>query len=108
MHLFYADSLFQVEKTSYLFLRYSDDQGKTWSSPVSLNAMVKSPEMRVLVTGPGCGIQLRGGEHAGRLLFPIYHVTAGFRDQSCMVIYSDDHGETWHLGGGRAMGGRSA
>ena len=85
-------------------MRYSDDQGKTWSSPVSLNAMVKSPEMRVLVTGPGCGIQLRGGEHAGRLLFPIYHVTAGFRDQSCMVIYSDDHGETWHLGGGPRYG----
>lgn len=104
MHLFYADSLFQAEKTSYLFLRYSDDQGKTWSSPISLNAMVKSPDMRVLVTGPGCGVQLRGGEHAGRLLFPVYHVTAGFREQSCMVIYSDDHGGTWHLGGGPRYG----
>ena len=66
--------------------------------------MVKSPDMRVLVTGPGCGVQLRGGEHAGRLLFPVYHVTAGFREQSCMVIYSDDHGGTWHLGGGPRYG----
>lgn len=105
MHVFYADSLFQVEKTSYLFYRYSDDQGKTWSGPVSLNPMVKTPEMRVLVTGPGCGIQLRGGAHAGRLLFPVYHVTQGFREQSCMTIYSDDHGKTWRLGGGPRYGG---
>lgn len=100
MHVFYADSLFQVEKTSYLFLRYSDDQGETWSEPISLNPMVKPPEMRVLVTGPGCGIQLQSGAHAGRLLFPVYHVTHAFREQSCMTVYSDDHGETWRLGGG--------
>lgn len=104
MHVFYADSLFQAEKTSYLFLRYSDDQGKTWSAPISINPMVKTPEMRVLVTGPGCGIQLQNGAHAGRLLFPVYHVTHAFREQSCMTIYSDDHGETWRLGGGPRYG----
>ncbi len=100
MNVFYADALFCVALTSYLFLRYSDDQGKTWSKPISINPMVKEQRMRVLVTGPGCGIQLKGGAHAGRLLFPVYNVTRGFHTQECMTIYSDDHGETWHLGGG--------
>ena len=36
MHLFYADSLFQAEKTSYLFLRYSDDQAKPGQAPFPL------------------------------------------------------------------------
>lgn len=100
MNVFYADALFCVALTSYLFLRYSDDQGKTWSKPISINPMVKEQRMRVLVTGPGCGIQLKGGAHAGRLLFPVYNVTKGFRTQECMTIYSDDHGRTWTLGGG--------
>ena len=45
-------------------------------------------------TGPGNGIQLRGG----RLVVPCNHRTRDGRSFS-HVIYSDDRGATWHTGG---------
>jgi sialidase-1 len=58
-------------------------------------------------TGPGIGVQLRGGLHDGRLILPGDHT---FRDPAgtagaggftwgAQVIISDDHGQSWHLGG---------
>lgn len=58
--------------TSYLSLIYSDDDGVTWSDPVDLNKEVKSDWMKFLGTGPGRGIQIKNGQHAGRLVFPVY------------------------------------
>ena len=50
-------------------------------------------------TGPGAGIQLTRGERAGRLVVPCDHIQAGTKRYFSHVIYSDDHGETWRLGG---------
>lgn len=97
MNVMYDTSVFQVLKTSYLYLKYSDDQGKTWSDPVNLNSMVKTEDMGFLGVGPGRGIQITNGEHKGRLLYQVYEYVNG--DQWCHTIYSDDHGETWKLGG---------
>lgn len=97
MNVMYDTSVFQVLRTSYLYLKYSDDQGKTWSDPVNLNGMVKTDDMGFLGVGPGRGIQIVDGEHKGRLLFQVYEYVNG--DQWCHTIYSDDHGETWKLGG---------
>lgn len=97
MNVMYDTSVFQVLKTSYLYLKYSDDQGKTWSEPVNLNSMVKTEDMGFLGVGPGRGIQITNGEHKGRLLYQVYEYVNG--DQWCHTIYSDDHGETWTLGG---------
>jgi sialidase-1 len=59
--------------------------------------MVKEEWMRFIGAGPGRGIQLKHGEKAGRLVFPIYFSNeAGHL--SCALIYSDDHGETWKRG----------
>lgn len=97
MNVMYDTSVFQVLKTSYLYLKYSDDQGKTWSEPVNLNSMVKTEDMGFLGVGPGRGIQITNGEHKGRLLYQVYEYING--DQWCHTIYSDDHGENWTLGG---------
>lgn len=97
MNVMYDTSVFQVLKTSYLYLKYSDDQGKTWSEPVNLNSMVKTEDMGFLGVGPGRGIQITNGEHKGRLLYQVYEYVNG--DQWCHTIYSDDHGENWTLGG---------
>lgn len=83
--------------TSYLSLIYSDDDGVTWSDPVDLNKEVKSDWMKFLGTGPGRGIQIKNGQHAGRLVFPVYLTnSSGF--QSSVVVYSDDNGQTWEIG----------
>ena len=87
----------QVLKTCYLWLTYSDDNGETWSNPVNISGMVKEDWMKFCGTGPGFGIEIQNGEHAGRLVFPIYYTNnGGFQSSAC--IYSDDGGQTWQRG----------
>ncbi|MBS4206032.1 sialidase family protein [Lederbergia citrea] len=84
-------------RTSFLQIIQSDDDGLTWSKPRELNPLVKEEWMRFIGSGPGCGIQMKHGDKAGRLIFPIYFSNeAGHL--SCACMYSDDHGETWHRG----------
>ena len=96
-------SPFRVAKDSYLWMSYSDDDGKTWSAPQDITPMVKADWMKFLGVGPGTGITLHTGPHKGRIIVPTYttnqtnHLNGS---QSSRVIYSDDHGKTWHMGGG--------
>ncbi|KXU16060.1 Sialidase [Streptococcus oralis] len=92
---------FRVARTSYLWLSYSDDDGKTWSAPRDITATVRKDWMKFLGTGPGTGIVLRTGPYKGRILVPVYTTNAHSHlsgSQSSRLIYSDDHGETWHAG----------
>ena len=94
-------SPFRVAKDSYLCMSYSDDDGKTWSAPQDITPMVKSDWMKFLGVGPGTGITLHTGPHKGRIIVPVYttnqtnHLNGS---QSSRIIYSDDHGKTWHMG----------
>ena len=75
---------------------YSDDQGKTWSAPRDITSDVKLPDWEWYATGPGHAIQLSNG----RLLIPCDHWLKGARTVFYShAIYSDNHGETWQLGG---------
>lgn len=84
-------------RTSFLQIIQSEDDGLTWSEPKELNVMVKEEWMRFIGSGPGCGIQLKHGEKAGRLIFPIYFSNESSH-MSCALIYSDDAGATWQRG----------
>lgn len=88
-----------VLRTTYLWMLSSDDDGLTWSKPVDLTPMVKEDWMLFMGTGPGRGIQIEHGPHAGRLVFPVYFSNRNVGgSQASAVIYSDDHGITWHRG----------
>lgn len=67
---------------------YSDDHGATWSPPQNRFHEVQKPDTRWDATGPGNGIQLTHGPHAGRLIVP-----ANGRN-----LQSDDFGRTWKQG----------
>lgn len=87
-----------------LEMRYSDDDGTNWSPALDLEAL--NPGLRPtggeFLTGPGNGIQIAEGPSAGRLIFPVY----GYGNpSSSMIIFSDDHGATWQLGGVAGAGG---
>ena len=96
-------SPFRIAKDSYLWMSYSDDDGKTWSAPQDITPMVKADWMKFLGVGPGVGITLRTGPHKGRIVVPVYTTNRANHlngSQSSRIIYSDDHGKTWHMGGG--------
>jgi len=77
----------------------STDDGATWAVPVEITQDVKDPSWTWYATGPGHGIALR----SGRLLIPCDHIVRrnSRRDDPhrSHVMYSDDHGRRWHIGG---------
>ncbi|MCA8974774.1 MAG: exo-alpha-sialidase [Planctomycetes bacterium] len=89
----------ESEGTRTVWLLRSDDGGRTWSKPKEITATAKRPDWTWYATGPGAGIQLERGEHAGRLVVPCDHIEKGSKHYHSHVIWSDDHGVTWQLGG---------
>jgi len=85
--------------TRRVFVTHSTDEGRTWSAPREITKEVKRDNWTWYATGPGSGIQIRHGPHKGRLVIPCDHIEAETRHYYSHVIYSDDHGQNWKLGG---------
>ncbi|OHB67987.1 MAG: hypothetical protein A2V70_09810 [Planctomycetes bacterium RBG_13_63_9] len=81
--------------TRTVWVSHSTDDGLSWSKPLEITEQTKMPDWTWYATGPGAGIQLG----SGRLVVPCDHMEAGTRAFGAHVIYSDDHGQTWKLGG---------
>ncbi|NIH87713.1 sialidase family protein [Amycolatopsis granulosa] len=83
-------------------VQYSDDDGLTWSAPADISAQATRPEWNGwYASGPVHGIQLTKGPHRGRLVFGVNAETALGTDSVVnygALVYSDDHGQTWHIG----------
>lgn len=97
-NVFYSAAELKCFKTTYLWLKYSDDNGKTWSAPEIISPQVKSEKEGFLGVGPGRGMVI---EHNGkeRILFCVYDNNGLFKDpifENASVIYSDDNGKTWN------------
>jgi sialidase-1 len=76
---------------------YSDDDGKTWTAPKELTSQLGfTTAPNWLITGPGHGLILTRGAHAGRLVSGMSY-TSGTSNVGAL-IYSDDQGVTWHRG----------
>lgn len=85
-----------------VWVRYSDDEGTTWSGPREITDDTKRPEWRWYATTPGHAIQLG----TGRIVVPANHSlppagddtgTEGRYDGGHCLL-SDDRGETWRIG----------
>lgn len=77
----------------------SSDDGVSWKTPHEITGTTKEIDWTWYATGPGVGIQLNHGAHAGRLVIPCDHKVLGSKQLFSHVIYSDDHGLSWRLGG---------
>lgn len=85
------------------FMIYSDDLGLTWSAEEKVNHLLETgtDPMPLHATGPGHGIQIKEGCHAGRLIMPFWHRRYGVempteqRGYCVSLLYSDDHGGNW-------------
>ena len=91
--------LYQIDYARAYYMR-SDDDGRTFSEPVEITSVFEEfrdeYDWNVIAPGPGHGIQLNNG----RLVVPVWLSTGGHRHRPSIVsvIYSDDHGRTWHRG----------
>lgn len=85
-----------------VWVRHSDDEGRTWSAPEEITRDTKRPEWRWYATTPGHAIQLT----TGRIVVPANHSlppagtdngTEGrYNGGHCLL--SDDAGTTWRIG----------
>ena len=99
--------LHQARGTRTVWLARSRNDGKTWSRPVEITRDTKQPAWGWYATGPGVGIQIRHGPHKGRLVVPCDHSYDDSQgnlrgmpvEYGSHVIYSDDHGKSWDIGG---------
>jgi sialidase-1 len=79
------------------FTQQSDDDGAMWSKPVEITAQVKRPtDVTSTATGPGIGIQLVRGKHAGRILMPFNQGPYG--KWKVYAVITDDGGKSWRYG----------
>lgn len=89
--------------TRRVYYTYSDDDGKTWKTPVEITSQAKKSEWGWYATGPCHAICLQHGAHKGRLLFPCdannKKADTGNTQGYSLVVYSDDKGASWHIGG---------
>lgn len=91
MNIFYKDSYFKVLPTNFIVMKYSDNEGETWSD-MQILGRFKEDNQRVPLYGPGVGTQIKNGEHAGRIILTMYNsISAEFG-----FLYSDDHGANWN------------
>lgn len=96
----------RAKGTRTVWLLRSDDHGRTWSRAIAMPHL-KDPTWGWYATGPGIGIQIKHGPHSGRLVIPCDHsyddprgkLRDGPYEYGSHVLYSDDHGRTWKLGG---------
>ena len=79
------------------YVQFSDDDGKTWSTARNIGDQIDDPAWGWYATGPVHGIQLTRGTHAGRLVAGTNYDN-GAGQNAGQLVYSDDHGVTWHKG----------
>jgi sialidase-1 len=85
--------------TRRVFVTSSSDEGENWTTPKEITSSVKKESWTWYATGPCHGIQLKYGEYKGRLVIPCDHIEKESKKYFSHIIYSDDNGKTWQLGG---------
>jgi sialidase-1 len=86
--------------TRRVYKTASVDDGVTWEAPQEITSSVKAANWGWYATGPCHGIQISKGAYKGRLVIPCDNIErGGGRKGYSHVIYSDDNGQNWKLGG---------
>ncbi len=83
------------KETGQLILVRSDDDGKTWSKPINITQQLKKPDWYLMFDCPGKGITMSDGT----IVFPAQYLDESKIPYST-IIYSKNHGKTWHIGTG--------
>lgn len=90
-NLFFEDSPYKVQRTSYLYMISSKDGGATWSAPALLN--LKQTREQAFLVAPGRGVYTKDR----KIIVPCYgyNNANGTVSEFTCFIYSEDGGTTW-------------
>ncbi len=100
-NVFYNEADLCCYRTTYLCIRYSDNNGKTWSAPQIITDQIKSADETFVGAAPGRGTVITLADGTERILFCVYDNAGLFHDpifENASTIYTDDNGATWHRG----------
>lgn len=90
---------YSPEEERRAFVSSSSDNGETWKIPKEITRDVKLKHWRWHSFGPVHGIELKFGEHKGRLVAPVaISIGKGNKVYSMALVYSDDKGKSWNIG----------
>lgn len=81
----------------------STDDGQSWSEPLNITSEIVAPGHLMNGFGPGSGFQMKGGIYHNRLILPTRQNDG--QNLRNRTVYSDDHGNTWHVGEPADVGG---
>jgi sialidase-1 len=86
------------QETGQLMLVKSTDDGRTWSKPINITKQVKNPAWCFVLQSPGRGIMMADGT----LVFGAQYQDTPEKKRTphSTIIWSKDHGESWHIGTG--------
>ncbi len=96
LFLFYAINRNNTQTKNYII--HSDDGGESWSETQDITDILVASGMTFNIPGPGHGVQLKDG----RLIVQFWHRKYGVevesekREYCVSLLYSDDHGKSWH------------
>lgn len=98
--VFYIGSELTVQRVMHLWLRTSEDGGKTWSHPTIITPQVKQATEAFLGVAPGKGFVTTLEDGTERIIFCVYDnsITNIVGVENASTIYSDDGGITWNRG----------
>ncbi|MHA1680801.1 MAG: sialidase family protein [Promethearchaeota archaeon] len=101
LHLIYCEHYDRAYYTK------STDDGITWSKSRDITPVLEGfrdeYDWTVIASGPGQGLQLSRGPHAGRLIVPFWFASnkddpSAHHPSEVGIVYSDDSGKTWERG----------
>lgn len=81
-----------LNRTAQLVLVKSEDDGKSWSTPINITKQLKDSSWYFLLQGPGNGITMDNGT----LVFASQYIGAD-RVPNAGIIYSEDGGKSWNI-----------
>ena len=87
------------EDTRRIYVMSSGDDGNSWSEPTEITKDVKKDYWTWYATGPVHGIQIQNGSHKGRMIIPCDHIESKSKKYYSHIIFSDDGGNSWEIGG---------
>jgi len=84
------------QREHYIYKRYSDDDGLTWSAYEDIGTQLNMARYNLLCPCSQ-GMVKRYGLNQGRIIFPVWYSGPDYRTEEFRAgfIYSDDGGTTW-------------